>query len=111
MRAVIWSLTIPCVKQTKRGLALEILSSIRPGISGSAAPLASHRTNTTHKTRPDTRMLRTLGEFHGNTTPPRSRLSKVNTVMLTMAAVPIQSILRPSLALGAGVLGVALRNM
>jgi hypothetical protein len=92
-----------------RGLALEKLFSIRAGINGSDAPFASHNTNTPNMTRPDTSILRTLGEFQGKTTPPRSRLSSVKTVMLTIAALPNQSIFRPCLTVETCVF-VVLRN-
>lgn len=59
---------MPCVKHTNSGLALDGLFSSRTGISGSVAPLAPHMTNTTSKTRPDTKMLMTLGESQRNTT-------------------------------------------
>jgi hypothetical protein len=84
--------TIPCVKHTSKGLTLDALFSNRTGINGSFAPLVSHSTNAANITRPETRMPITLGEFQGNTTPPKSRLKRTRTVMLMIAAVPIQSI-------------------
>jgi hypothetical protein len=83
--------TKPCVKQMSNGEARDQLLTRWSGTIGSLAIFPSHKIKSPNKTIPPRSGPRTLAEIHGETAPPRSRLSSTMTAAPMIAMHPVQS--------------------
>ncbi len=62
------------------------------GTIGSLAPFHSHKQNMATTTNPEHRGARTIGEFHGNVTPPLYNQSIINYFESTVVHVVLTQI-------------------